>query len=164
MDIRLKVGDKAVYPGHGVGKITSIENKNILGNSLTFYSIEILKSGTIIMIPKNRMNTIGVRPLIPKEEAPKVLDILSEAGLHKKMEERNWQKRHQAYLDKIKTGSIYEIAKVIRDLTHIKKDKELSYGEKRMMDKAKNMLYSELSLSMDKEDLHKISHLTQPVS
>ena len=65
-------------------------------------------------------------------------------------------------MDKIKTGSIYEIAKVIRDLTCVKKDKELSYGEKRMMDKAKNMLYSELSLSMDKEDLHKISHLTQP--
>ena len=65
-------------------------------------------------------------------------------------------------MDKIKTGSIYEIAKVIRDLTHIKKDKELSYGEKRMMDKAKNMLYSELSLSMDTKDLHKISHLTQP--
>ena len=84
MDISLKVGDKAVYPGHGVGKITSIENKDILGNSLTFYSIKILKSGTIIMIPKNRMNTIGVRPIIPKEEATKVLDILSEAGLHKK--------------------------------------------------------------------------------
>ena len=159
MEIDLKVGDKAVYPGHGVGKITSIENKNILGNSLTFYSLKILESGTIIMIPKNRMNNIGVRPVILKEDVNKVLDILCENGVSKKNEEKNWQKRHQAYMDKIKTGSIYEIARVIRDLNYIKKDKELSCGEKRMMDKAKSMLHSELSLSMDKEDLRKILHL-----
>ena len=160
MEILLKVGDKVVYPGHGVGEITSIEDKDIMGNRLTFYSMEIVESGTKIMIPKNRLKSIGVRPVVSKKEAKEVMAII----LDKKLEEvkskvvgKNWQKRHQSYMDKIKTGSIYEIAKVIRDLNQIKDGKELSYGEKRMMDKAKNILYSELSLTMDKKELQVLS-------
>ncbi len=153
MEVVLKVGDKAVYPGHGVGQVTSIEEKSIMGNSLTFYSIQIIESGTKIMIPKNRIQTIGVRPVISKKEAEKVMNILSEKTEGKKISEKNWQKRHQSYMEKIKTGSIYEIAEVIRDLNSIKEGKELSYGEKRMMDKAKNMVLSELSITIDKKDL-----------
>ena len=161
MEFLLKVGDKAVYPGHGVGEITSIEDKDIMGSRLTFYSMEIMESGTKIMIPKNRLKSVGVRPVASKKEAKEVMDII----LDKKLEEvkskvvgKNWQKRHQSYMDKIKTGSIYEIAKVIRDLNQIKDGKELSYGEKRMMDKAKNILYSELSLTMDKKELQVLSN------
>ena len=157
MEIRLKVGDKAVYPGHGVGQITSIEEKSIMGNSLTFYSIKIIESGTKIMVPENRIKTIGVRPIISKKEALKVMDILSEKIINKQKPVKNWQKRHQSYMDKIKTGSIYEIAEVVRDLNSIKADKELSYGEKRMMDKAKHMVLSELSFSVDKKDLQPFS-------
>lgn len=156
----LKVGDKAVYPGHGVGKITSIEDKTILGNSLTVYSMEIVTSGTKIMIPKNRLKTIGIRPVASKKEAIEVVSLLAETDQKKedyKIFGKNWQKRHQSYLNKIKTGSIHEIAKVIRDLTQIEQDKELSYGEKKMMIKAKNILYSELSLTMDKKDLKHLS-------
>lgn len=159
--ILLKVGDRAVYPGHGVGKIVSIEDKDILGNTLTFYSMEIMESGTKIMIPKNRMKSIGIRPIVSKQEAEKVMDIISEKNLKEKNTKyvgKNWQKRHQSYMDKIKTGSIYEIAKVIRDLNNIKEDKELSYGEKKMMNKAKNILYSELSLTMDKKELQILSN------
>lgn len=156
----LKVGDRAVYPGHGVGKITSIEDKAVLGSTLTFYSMEIVESGTKIMIPKNRLKSVGVRPVASKRQAEKVMDILSDT---KTQEEpvivgKNWQKRHQSYMDKIKTGSIYEIAKVIRDLKQLKAEKkELSYGEKKMMSKAKNILYSELSLTMDKQKLKDLS-------
>ena len=156
----LKVGDRAVYPGHGVGKITSIEDKDILGNKLTFYSMEIVESGTKIMIPKNRMDSIGVRPIVSKQEAKKVMNIISDKKIKEekyKNPGKNWQKRHQSYMDKIKTGSIYEIAKVIRDLHTIQEEKELSYGEKKMMHKAKNILYSELSLTMDKKDLQILS-------
>ena len=156
----LKVGDRAVYPGHGVGKITSIEDKNILGNKLTFYSMEIVESGTKIMIPKNRMESIGVRPVVSKQEAKKVMNIISDKKTKEEKTKppgKNWQKRHQSYMDKIKTGSIYEIAKVIKDLHTIQEEKELSYGEKKMMNKAKNILYSELSLTMDKKDLQILS-------
>ena len=151
MKTALKVGDKAVYPGHGVGQITSIERKEIMGSHLTFYSIEILESGIKIMFPENRVNTIGIRPVISKEEAEEVLNILKKPDSSLHVQERNWQKRHQAYRDKIQNGSIYEIVDVIKDLHSIKKDKELSYGEKRMMDKAQNMLRSELSVAMNKK-------------
>ncbi len=164
MEIMLKVGDKAVYPGHGVGQITSIEDKDIMGNKLTFYSMEIMESGTKIMIPKNRLKSVGIRPVASKKQAEEVMDILSNTDLEEedsKTTGKNWQKRHQSYMDKIKTGSIYEIAKVIRDLNQIKEGKDLSYGEKKMMNKAKNMLYSELSLTMDKNQLKDLSNFTQ---
>ena len=155
MEINLKIGDKAVYPGQGVGQIISIENKDILGSKMLFYSIKILKSGTKVMVPENRLKSIGVRPLISKQDAEKVLHILSQNSEIKKDKQKNWQKRHQAYMDKIKTGSIYEIAEVVRDLGNIQKDKELSYGEKRMMDKAQKMVFSELALTMDKKEFQK---------
>ena len=158
MEIRLKIGDKAVYPGQGVGKVIAIETKDILGSHLTFYSIEILKSGTKVMIPANKLKSRGVRPLISKKDTGKVLSILSQCQqISKDKQEKNWQKRHQAYMDKIKTGSIYEIAEVVRDLGNIQKGKELSYGEKCMMDKAQKMVYSELALTMDKKDFQKVS-------
>ena len=163
MEFMLKVGDKAVYPGHGVGKITSIEDKDIMGNKLTFYSMEIMESGTKIMIPKNRLKSVGVRPVASKKQAKEVMSILSNSCFEEEQKTagKNWQKRHQSYMDKIKTGSIYEIAKVIRNLNQIKEGKELSYGEKRMMDKAKNILYSELSLTIDKNELQVLSSQTQ---
>ena len=160
MEQLFKVGDRAVYPGHGVGKITSIEDKDIMGSRLTFYSMEIMESGTKIMIPKNRMKSIGVRPIVSKKQAEEVIGIIADKNQDDKkstFKAQNWQKRHQNYMDKIKTGSIYEIARVVRDLNHIKEGKELSYGEKRMMNKAKTILYSELSLTMDKADLQMLS-------
>ena len=161
MELLLKVGDKAVYPGHGVGKITSIEDKSIMGSRLTFYSMEIMESGTKIMIPKNRLKSIGVRPIASKQQAKEVMNIISDSKAEEEKAKavgKNWQKRHQSYMDKIKTGSIYEIAKVIRDLNQIKVGKELSYGEKKMMDKAKNILYSELSLTIDEKELKALAN------
>ena len=159
MQTTLKVGDKAVYPGHGVGQITSIEDKSILGSRLTFYSMKIIESGTKIMIPKSRIKTIGVRPVASKKEALEVMDRICGEKVKKlkKPNGKNWQKRHQSYMDKIKTGSIHEIADVIRDLNYLKEGKELSYGEKKMMTKAKSILYSEFSLTMDKKDLSALS-------
>ena len=155
--ISLKVGDKAVYPGHGVGQITSIEDKSISGSKLTFYSMKIMESGTKIMIPKSRIKSVGVRPVTSKKEALEVMDRICRSrdkdSPVKKVHARNWQKRHQSYMDKIKTGSIHEIADVIRDLNSLKEEKELSYGERKMMIKAKSILYSEFSLTIDKKDL-----------
>ena len=156
----LRVGDKAVYPGYGVGKITSIEDKDILGSRLTFYSMQIMESGTKIMIPKNRIESIGVRPVTSKKEAKEVMSLIKGKKAESKTKpnvSKNWQKRHQSYIDKIKTGSIYEIATVIRDLNKLKEEKELSYGEKKMMTKAKTILYSEFSLTMDKKELSALS-------
>ena len=145
------VGDNAVYPGHGVGKVTAMETKEIFGNKQVFYTIQIMDSGMKIMIPKNNVDTVGLRPIISKEEAGKVIQILKETNV--KIDNQTWNRRYREYMEKIKTGSVYEIAAVLRDLFLLKVDKELSFGERKMLDTARNLLLKELSLATSKDDL-----------
>ncbi len=145
------VGDNAVYPGHGVGKVTAMETKEIFGNKQIFYTIQIADSGMKIMIPKNNVDTVGLRPIISKEEAGKVIQILKETNV--KIDNQTWNRRYREYMEKIKTGSVYEIAEVLRDLFLLKVDKELSFGERKMLDTARNLLLKELSLATSKDDL-----------
>ena len=134
---QFKVGDHAVYPGHGVGKINSIESKEILGTIHMFYSVLILETGMKIMIPAANIKSVGLRPLISKEEAQKVVEILKDKNV--KIDTQTWNRRYRDYMEKIKTGSVFEIAEVLRDLYVLKVDKELSFGEKKMLDTAKNL-------------------------
>jgi CarD family transcriptional regulator len=144
MTAQFKVGDHAVYPGHGVGKINSIESKEILGTIHTFYSVLILETGMKIMIPAANIKSVGLRPLISKEEAQKVVGILKDKNV--KIDTQTWNRR-------FKTRSVFEIAEVLRDLYVLKVDKELSFGEKKMLDTAKNLLLKELNLAPDVKDL-----------
>lgn len=146
-----KVGDNAVYPGHGVGKIKAIESKEILGSNHTFYSIEILETGMKIMVPTNNAQSVGLRPIISDQEADKVLGILRETNV--KIDNQTWNRRYREYMEKIKTGSVYEIAEVLRDLFLLKVDKELSFGERKMLDTARGLLLRELSLAKGQEAL-----------
>jgi CarD family transcriptional regulator len=146
-----KVGDHAVYPGHGVGRIASIESKEIMGTSHEFYSIQILETGMKIMIPASNIVKIGLRPLISKDEANKVVEILKEKDV--KIDTQTWNRRYRDYMEKIKTGSVFEIAEVLRDLYVLKVDKELSFGEKKMLDTAKNLLLKELNLAPEVKDV-----------
>lgn len=146
-----KVGDNAVYPGHGVGKVTAIEVKEIFGKKQTFYSVQILDNGMKIMIPKNNVQSVGLRPIISKDEAQTVIDILMETEV--KIDNQTWNRRYRDYMEKIKTGSVYEIAAVLRDLFLLKVDKELSFGERKMLDTARNLLFKELSLATSREEL-----------
>jgi CarD family transcriptional regulator len=145
------VGDNAVYPGHGVGKVTAMETKEIFGNKQVFYTIQILDSGMKIMIPKNNVDSVGLRPIISKEEAGKVIQILKETNV--KIDNQTWNRRYREYMEKIKTGSVYEIAEVLRDLFLLKVDKELSFGERKMLDTARNLLLKELSLATSRDDI-----------
>lgn len=145
------VGDNAVYPGHGVGKIKAIETKEILGSKHTFYSIEILESGMKIMVPTNNTESVGLRPIISGVEADKVLGILKETNV--KIDNQTWNRRYREYMEKIKTGSVYEIAEVLRDLFLLKVDKELSFGERKMLDTARGLLLRELSLAKGRDQL-----------
>ena len=149
--VTFKVGDNAVYPGHGVGRILSIETKEILGNKQTFYSIQIVETGMKIMIPKDNVASVGLRPIISKLEAQKVLGILKEKDV--KIDNQTWNRRYREYMEKIKTGSVYEIAEVLRDLFLLRVDKELSFGERKMLDTARNLLLKELTLATSESDL-----------
>lgn len=145
-----KVGDLAVYPAHGVGIIEAIENKDIMGCKQLFYVMKILGNNMKIMIPQNGAQSVGLRGLITKEEIPRVYDILKERDVT--VDKQTWNKRYKEYWEKIKTGSAYEIAKVLRDLLRLKVDKDLSFGERKMMDTAKNLLVKEISIASDLEE------------
>lgn len=149
--VTFKVGDNAVYPGHGVGRVTAIETKEILGNKQTFYSIQIIETGMKIMIPKDNVASVGLRPIISKDEANKVLEILKEKEV--KIDNQTWNRRYREYMEKIKTGSVFEIAEVLRDLFVLKVDKELSFGERKMLDTARTLLLKELTLATSENEL-----------
>jgi len=149
--VSFNVGDNAVYPGHGVGRVVAIETKEILGNKQTFYSINILDSGMKIMVPRDNAEAVGLRPIISREEAAKVIEILKETNV--KIDNQTWNRRYREYMEKIKTGSVYEIAEVLRDLFLLKVDKELSFGERKMLDTARGLLLRELTLSTSSEEL-----------
>ncbi len=146
-----KVGDNAVYPGHGVGEVTAIETKEIFGNKQTFYTIRVVETGMKIMVPQQNAEAVGLRPIISREEAGKVLEILKETEV--KIDNQTWNRRYREYTEKLKTGSVYEIAEVLRDLFVLKVDKELSFGERKMLDSARTLLLKELALATGTEEL-----------
>ncbi len=150
--VTFSVGDHAVYPGHGVGQIVGIETKEMMGSKFEFYICQIMETGMKVMIPKNNVASVGLRPIISKEEASKVIDILKVTEV--KIDNQTWNRRYREYMEKIKTGSVYEIAEVLRDLFILKVDKELSFGEKKMLDTARTLLMKELALAVNKEELH----------
>lgn len=139
------VGDMAVYPAHGVGKIESIEKKQIGDKEQAFYVMRILDSNMVIMIPTAGSKTVGLRNIISPTEVKKVFDILSEK--RGEIEPQPWNQRYREYMEKIKTGSVYQIAAVLRDLFLLREDKDLSFGERKMMDTAKNLLIKEIALA-----------------
>lgn len=151
--IEFQVGDNAVYPGHGVGRVNAIETKDIAGKKLTFYSIQILESGMKIMVPQGNVKSVGLRPIISKQEADHVIGILKETNI--KIDNQTWNRRYREYMEKIKTGGVREIAEVLRDLFLLKVDKELSFGERKMLDTARSLLIKELILATGRDQLEK---------
>ncbi|WP_309412928.1 CarD family transcriptional regulator [Desulfobulbus sp.] len=143
-------GDMAVYPAHGVGLIEAIETQTIGGIDQRFYVMKILDNDMTIMIPIATSSKFGLRAIIPQEEVPRVIDILKERDV--KITAQTWNRRYREYMEKIKTGSVFEVAVVLRDLFLLKEDKELSYGERKMLDTAKNLLIKELSLAKQMEE------------
>ncbi len=142
-----EVGDKAVYPGHGVGIIEAIEAKQILGKNQIFYILRILDNGMTIMIPRDQVETVRLRGVIRKIDVAKVIHILKDRDVT--IDNQTWNRRYREYMEKINTGSIYEIAEVLRDLHLLKIEKELSFGERKIMDTAKNLLVKELAIARD---------------
>jgi CarD family transcriptional regulator len=139
------VGDLAVYPAHGVGKIEKIESQEISGCCQDFYVMRILDNDMIIMIPTHNVDNVGLREIIGQKEVPKVFSILKKRDLP--IDTQTWNRRYREYMEKIKTGSAFEVAEVYRDLLMLKLDKELSFGERKMLDTARNLLVKEISLA-----------------
>lgn len=145
-----KVGEVAVYPGHGVGRIESIEEKEFSGTKQAFYIMKILDTDMTIMIPVDGIKNAGLRGVIDSCEVTRVYEILKD----KKVIHDNapWNRRYKEYMEKIKSGSIFEVAMVLRELYSLRVWKELSFGEKKMFEIARNLIKKELSISLDKEE------------
>jgi len=139
------VGDLAVYPAHGVGIIEKIETQEISGCRQDFYVMRILDNDMIIMIPTHNVNNVGLRDVIGDTEVTKLYSILEKKGVI--IDNQTWNRRYREYMDKIKTGSIFEVAEVYRDLLILKIEKDLSFGERKMLDTARSLLVKEISLA-----------------
>jgi CarD family transcriptional regulator len=140
-----RVGDLAVYPAHGVGRIESIEAKELYGQNQHFYIMRILENNMVIMIPTQNAEHVGLREIVREEEVPKIFKILKAKNIE--FDNQTWNRRYREYMEKIKTGSVYEVAEVLRDLFLLRLDKELSFGERKMLDTAKNLLVKEISIA-----------------
>lgn len=150
-----KIGDKAVYPGQGVGEVMGIEHQEIMGQRQSFYVLRIMDNGMRIMIPINKVGSVGLRDVIDSEKVKQVYKILRMKDVA--VDATTWNRRYREYMEKIKTGSVFEIAEVLRDLYLLKFDKDLSFGERKMFDTARSLLIKELAIAKncDEEDIEK---------
>ncbi len=139
-------GDRIVYPMHGVGIIDAIEKKVVLGKRAEYYMITIVNSGMKVMIPVKNADSIGIRKIISKREVKKVLDVLSK---DENSSVDDWKERYQNNIDKVKSGSIHEVAEVARDLYRRGTEKELSIMERKLYENAYQLVTHEIALSRD---------------
>lgn len=140
------LGDKVVYPMHGAGVIETVERKEILGEVKSYFVLKMPIGEMKLMIPVDNVNNIGLRNIIGIDAVEKVYDILKQGA---EINDSNWNKRYRDNMIKMKTGDIFEVAEVVRDLTYRDREKGLSTGEKKMLVSAKQMLVSEIALSIN---------------
>ena len=142
-DFTLKLGDKAVHPSHGLAEVTAIEHREIGSVKGEFYILRILDNGMRVMVPRASSGAAGIRPVMTAKEADKVLETMKARELA--VDLQPWSRRFRAYTEMIKSGQPHEVAKVLRDMYRLKFDKDLSFGERRLLDQAKSLLMKELA-------------------
>ena len=139
------VGDKAVYPVHGVAEIVALENREIGGSKTPVYILKIIETGLKIIVPTNNAGSVGLRDLITSKQVKEVYQILKARDIPR--DTQTWNRRYREYMETIKTRSVFEIAEVMRDLCVLRGSKELSFGERKMLENARSLLVKELALA-----------------
>jgi CarD family transcriptional regulator len=142
---KFKVGEMAVHPSHGVGEVAQIEDRDFGGRKTTCYVLRILDSGLKVMVPTEAAGRVGLRAVMKKRDAQKILEILRAPEVA--VDVQPWNRRFRAYTEMLKSGLPSEIAKVLRDMYRLKFDKDLSFGERRLLDQARSLLVHELALA-----------------
>lgn len=145
--MRFKIGDTAVYPAHGVGTIQSIDTITVGEERVSFYVMRILDTGVTIKIPTKSADQVGLRRIIDADQVANVYTILQQRNVE--IEPKPWNRRYRQYMEKLKSGSPFEIAEVLRNLLVLKGEKVLSFGERKMLDTARALLIKEISLAKD---------------
>lgn len=144
-----KIGDKVVYPMHGAGVIESIEEKEVLGDKRQYYIMKMPYGNMKVMIPIDNIDEVGLRQVVKPQEVNKVLSILQDTD---SAMSTNWNRRYRANMEKIKSGNIYEVAEVVKNLSIRDKEKGLSTGERKMLENARQILISELVLAREEQE------------
>lgn len=139
------VGDKAIYPAQGVAEVTAVEDREVAGYKQRFYVLRVADTDKTIMVPVDRVASVGLRQIIGEAQIGDVYEILRERDVQ--VDTQTWNRRYRGYIEKIKTGSVFEVAEVLRDLYLLRSDKTLSFGERKMLDMAKRLLVQELSVA-----------------
>jgi CarD family transcriptional regulator len=142
---QFKVGQMAVHPSHGVGELLEIEERDLGGQKSTCYVLKIIDTGLKVMVPREAALRVGLRPVMKKKQALEILDILRAPEVA--VSTQPWNRRFRAYTEMLKSGLPSEIAKVLRDMYRLKFDKDLSFGERRLLDQARSLLIQELALA-----------------
>ncbi|MSP16498.1 MAG: CarD family transcriptional regulator [Myxococcales bacterium] len=148
--LEFQVGTKAVYPAQGVVEVLGLEHKEIGGKLISFYVLKSVNSEMRILVPTDKANQVGLRNVATNDDVADVLELLKEKDVH--LDKQTWNRRYRGFMDKIKTGSLFEVAEVFRDLSRLKSQKTLSFGERRMLDTAKTLIVKELAAARNWTD------------
>jgi len=140
--VTFKVGDKVIYPNHGLGIVERIEEKTILGTTTGFFHLRIVSNETTVLVPVENVDGVGLRRAISDDEVERLFSLLGDGKIDN---HQNWKGRFKDNSDKMRTGSIYDMADVLKSLTFLSRSKSLSFREKRMLDRAKALIISEIS-------------------
>lgn len=138
-----EIGSYVVCPGHGVGQVLNLESKELGDEIKNFYIVKVISNGMTVMVPQDKKD--GLRELVTTNEITDVFSLLNDHDV--KLDNSTWNRRHRDYLAKVKTGSLLEIADVLRSLFLLKNIKKLSFGERKMMDQCKDLIIREIAIS-----------------
>ncbi len=161
---KFRIGDLAVYPAHGVGRIEAIESKEVNGEKHEFYIMKIIENNMVIMIPIRNVASVGLRNIIHEKDVPKIYELMRQRRDDSE-NPQTWNRRYRDYMDKIKTGSLFDVAEVFRDLFTLKLSKDLSFGERKLYDTAQFLLIKEISTARNTDEktiISEIEHLFAP--
>ena len=159
MQAEFAIGDKAVYPSQGVAEVLGIEQKEIFGNIQRFYVLRVLESENRILVPIDKSEQVGLRRIADKNEIGEVMQILKDRDVH--LDRQTWNRRYRGFMEKIRSGSLFEVAEVFRDLYRLKVMKPLSFGERRMLDTARGLIVQELSVAQAEDEARVEEQLDQ---
>jgi len=139
--VAFEIGDKVIYPNHGLGIVERIENKTIMGTTCGFYQLRMANE-TTVFVPVDNVDGVGLRRAITDEETERLFTLLGDGNIES---HQNWKGRFKDNSDRMRTGSIYDVVEVLKSLSHLSRSKSLSFREKRMLDRAKFLVVSEIS-------------------
>lgn len=147
--MEFKIGQKVSYPNHGVCAIESVDSKQVSGNIVDFYTLRVLSFNSVILVPTNNAESIGIRPVISQRQCQKVLAFLSEDF---EEIESDWKIRIRDFMTKVQTGDLLQVADVLKKLTFLMRSKTLSFREQRLLEKTKYLVVSELATACSKSE------------